>query len=83
MRRVIGIFTALLRKFGMPCGALQGEPLPSGVGLSHMALPLLYSPRSRASPRAVDTRLRNRTQNKTESNAERLSCLSDPIHPAR
>src|SRR3954465_12119324 len=59
-------------------GVLSVLPSPLWVGLSHMALPLLYSPGSRASLRAVDTRPPNRTQNKTESNAERLSCLSDP-----
>jgi hypothetical protein len=56
------------------CGSFRRQAL---AGLSRMALPLLYSPRSRASPRVVDTRLPNRTQNKTESNAERLNCLSD------
>jgi len=70
----------VLQPFYLPRAA---GTLPLYLGLSHMALPLLYSPGSRASLRAVDTRPPNRTQNKTESNAERLSCLSDPIHPAR
>ena len=48
-----------------------------------MALSLLYSPRSRVSPRTVDTRLLKSTQNETEIQSGTTEFLSDPIHPAR
>jgi hypothetical protein len=50
------------------------------AGLSHMVLPLLYSQRATACPRTADARRPNRTQNETESNGERPSCLLTPSH---
>ena len=48
-----------------------------------MVLSLLYSQRGTGCPRAPDTRLPNRNQNKTESNGERQNGLSYPIPRTR